>query len=118
MERIVDSLRSEIKGRLIELGRSGLRQLAQRSLPVGSIASRHTSCESPTRGDVAAAINYARETGILAPGWLADLEVISGDYFGAAEDRIADIRSELTPLGSQVVHASGTFAGRGDGGTA
>ncbi|MBO0686035.1 MAG: amidohydrolase family protein, partial [Candidatus Dormibacteraeota bacterium] len=55
--------------------------------------------------------------GMLAPGWLADLAVLSADYFTVPEDGIRDIRSELTLLGGRVVHASGPFAGLEDGGT-
>jgi predicted amidohydrolase YtcJ len=49
--------------------------------------------------------------GVLAPGWLADLAVLSADYFTVPEDEIPRIGSELTVLGGVVVHASPAFAG-------
>ncbi len=49
--------------------------------------------------------------GRLAPGYFADLAVLSDDYFGVPEDEIPSIRSELTVVGGQVVHASEAFRG-------
>jgi predicted amidohydrolase YtcJ len=43
-------------------------------------------------------------------GQLADLAVLSDDYFSVAEDRIADITSVLTLLGGVPVHASDEFS--------
>ncbi len=51
--------------------------------------------------------------GGLAPGMLADLVVLSQDYFGVEEDEIPSIRSELTLLGGEVVFASSSFSGVG-----
>ena len=48
--------------------------------------------------------------GQIAVGQLADLAVLSDDYFNVADDRIADITSVLTLLGGRPVHASNEFA--------
>jgi predicted amidohydrolase YtcJ len=48
--------------------------------------------------------------GQIKVGQLADLAVLSDDYFNVADDRIADITSVLTLLGGRPVHASGDFS--------
>ena len=48
--------------------------------------------------------------GILAPGQLADLAVLSEDYFTVPDDQIKGIESVLTVMGGQVVHATDAFA--------
>lgn len=48
--------------------------------------------------------------GALAPGQLADVAVLSKDFFSVDEEEIKTIESELTLLGGQVVHAQGRFA--------
>jgi predicted amidohydrolase YtcJ len=48
--------------------------------------------------------------GQIKVGQLADLAVLSDDYFNVVEDRIADITSVLTLLGGKPVHASGDFS--------
>jgi predicted amidohydrolase YtcJ len=45
-----------------------------------------------------------RSKGVLAPGYLADLAVLSEDYFSVAEERIPTIRSVLTMVGGRVVY--------------
>ena len=49
--------------------------------------------------------------GTLEPGRLADVAVLSGDYFTCDEDAIPDIRAELTLVGGTPVHASAAFQG-------
>ena len=49
--------------------------------------------------------------GMLAPGRLADLAVLSADYFSVPEEDIPGITADLTIVGGQVVHASPWFAG-------
>ena len=48
--------------------------------------------------------------GQIKAGQLADIAVLSDDYFNVADDRIADITSVLTLLGGRAVHASGDFS--------
>ena len=48
--------------------------------------------------------------GQIKVGQLADLAVLSDDYFNVVDDRIADITSVLTLLGGRPVHASGDFS--------
>jgi len=47
--------------------------------------------------------------GQIKVGQLADLAVLSDDYFNVPEDQIQDITSVLTLLGGKVVHADGDF---------
>ncbi|MGH2872039.1 MAG: amidohydrolase family protein, partial [Solirubrobacteraceae bacterium] len=46
-----------------------------------------------------------QQRGRLAPGQLADLLVLSDDYFQVGEDEIPEIRPELTLVGGRVAHA-------------
>ena len=48
--------------------------------------------------------------GQIKVGQLADLAVLSDDYFNVADERIADITSVLTLLGGRPVHASSDFS--------
>ena len=48
--------------------------------------------------------------GRLVPGQLADLVVLSADYFTVPEDEIQDITALLTMLGGRVVHGAGDYA--------
>ena len=54
--------------------------------------------------------NEVGKKGQIKAGQLADLAVLSGDYFGVAEGEIAQLRSVLTLLGGRVVHGEGDFA--------
>ncbi|VVE90726.1 amidohydrolase [Pandoraea bronchicola] len=47
--------------------------------------------------------------GQIKVGQLADLAVLSADYFGVPEDEIQDITSVLTLLGGKVVYGDGDF---------
>jgi predicted amidohydrolase YtcJ len=48
--------------------------------------------------------------GALVPGQLADLAVLSGDYFSVPEEEIKRLESVLTLVGGKPVHASAEFA--------
>jgi predicted amidohydrolase YtcJ len=48
--------------------------------------------------------------GTIAPGQLADLAVLSGDYFSMPEEQIKGLEAVLTILGGKPVHAAGAFA--------
>lgn len=49
--------------------------------------------------------------GEIKVGQLADLAVLSDDYFSVADDKIQDITAVLTILGGKVVHGAGEFGG-------
>lgn len=49
--------------------------------------------------------------GRITAGQLADLAVLSADYFTVPEDEIKGIESVLTIMGGTIVHGSGGFAG-------
>jgi predicted amidohydrolase YtcJ len=48
--------------------------------------------------------------GTLAPGQLADLAVLSADYFSIPEEEIKHLESVLTVVGGNIVHASDEFS--------
>ena len=48
--------------------------------------------------------------GMLQPGMLADLAVLSEDYFSIPVERIKDLESVLTVVGGKVVYGAGPFA--------
>jgi len=54
------------------------------------------------------------ERGRLDVGMLADLAVLSDDYFSVAEDAIRGLAADLTLVDGRVVHANGAFAGLAD----
>jgi predicted amidohydrolase YtcJ len=47
--------------------------------------------------------------GTLAPGKLADLVVLNGDYFSMAVDEVKDLESLLTMVGGKIVYAAGPY---------
>jgi predicted amidohydrolase YtcJ len=47
--------------------------------------------------------------GMIAPGMLADLTVLSADYFSVPEEDIKCIESMLTIVGGNVVYGAGEF---------
>ena len=49
--------------------------------------------------------------GAIAPGQLADLAVLSADYFSVPEEQIKAIESVLTMVAGKVVYGSAEFAG-------
>jgi predicted amidohydrolase YtcJ len=49
--------------------------------------------------------------GAIAPGHLADLAVLSADYFSVPEEEIKGIESVLTLVGGKVVYGADDFAG-------
>lgn len=51
--------------------------------------------------------------GKIAVGYLADLAVLSEDFFSVPDDRIKAIESVLTVLGGNVVHGAGPFTDLG-----
>ncbi|MEY9859360.1 putative amidohydrolase YtcJ [Catenulispora sp. GAS73] len=53
-----------------------------------------------------------RLRGALEPGMLADLAVLSADYFSVPEAELADLESVLTVVGGKVVYEGGPYAAR------
>src|SRR6202048_351509 len=51
-----------------------------------------------------------RKKGALAPGQLADLAVLSADYFSIPEEEIKQLESLLTVVGGKVVYATAEFS--------
>lgn len=54
--------------------------------------------------------NEQGSKGAVEPGQLADLAVLSEDYFSVPEERIQHLESVLTLLGGKVVHATNEFS--------
>jgi predicted amidohydrolase YtcJ len=74
------------------------------------IPSREQALRIYTEGSAWFAHDENRR-GRLMPGMLADLAVLSDDYFSVSISDIAKIRSQLTMVGGQIVYASGPFSG-------
>lgn len=53
--------------------------------------------------------NEEGKKGQIKAGQLADLALLSDDYFGVAESEIVHLRAVLTMLGGKVVHGEGDF---------
>lgn len=48
--------------------------------------------------------------GRIAPGQLADVAVLSSDYFAVPEEEIKEIEAVLTIMGGRIVHGSGEYS--------
>jgi predicted amidohydrolase YtcJ len=73
------------------------RMSRQRALECYTAGSAWLSFEETSRGR-------------LTPGAYADFAVLSEDYFAVPEDHIPLIRSELTVVGGEIAHSTGTVA--------
>lgn len=73
------------------------------------IPSREEALRIYTEGSAWFAHDEGRR-GRLIPGMLADLAVLSEDYFSVPVPRIAQIESLLTMVGGKIVYAAGPFA--------
>ena len=74
------------------------------------IPSREAALRIYTEGSAWFAHDENRR-GRLMPGMLADLAVLSDDYFTVSVSDIVKIKSLLTMVGGQIVYASGPFSG-------
>jgi predicted amidohydrolase YtcJ len=74
------------------------------------IPSREEALRIYTEGSVWFAHDENRR-GRLMPGMLADLAVLSDDYFTVPISDIAKIKSLLTVVGGEIVYAAGPFSG-------
>lgn len=70
---------------------------------------RTTALELYTRGSAWFSGDEEKK-GRLAPGLLADLAVLSADYFSVPDEAVKGIESVLTIMDGKIVHGSGAFA--------
>ncbi len=56
-------------------------------------------------------VNEDDRKGMLAPGYLADLAILSDDFFGVPEEDISSIESLCTVVGGRVVYAAREYQG-------
>lgn len=75
-----------------------------------NLLDRHTALRLWTQGNTWFSHDEGRK-GQIADGQLADLALLSRDYFGVPEDEIGELYAELTVMNGRVVHGSGDFAG-------
>jgi predicted amidohydrolase YtcJ len=73
------------------------------------IPSREAALRIYTEGSAWFSHDETRR-GRLAPGMLADMAVLSEDYFTVPVPRIAQIKSLLTVVGGKIVYAAGPFS--------
>jgi predicted amidohydrolase YtcJ len=73
------------------------------------IPSREEALRLYTEGSAWFAHDESRR-GRLLPGMLADLAVLSDDYFNVPLLRIAQIESLMTMVGGRIVYAAGPFS--------
>lgn len=74
-----------------------------------NLLDRHTALRLWTASNTWFSHDEGRK-GQIALGQLADLALLSRDYFTVPEDDIADLHAELTVMDGRIVHASGDFA--------
>jgi predicted amidohydrolase YtcJ len=94
-----------------------IRRMLQTGIPVGGAQiysgdnrmSREEALRLWTHGS-AWFSNEQASKGTLEPGKVADLAVLSADYFSVAEERIKSLESVLTLLGGRPVYAAAEFA--------
>jgi predicted amidohydrolase YtcJ len=74
----------------------------------GQALTRYSALWAATRGG-AWLTGDERQRGSLEPGKWADLAILDADPLGCAEERIADIRSDLTVVGGRIAYDSGAL---------
>lgn len=75
----------------------------------GNRLSRETALELWTAGSAWFSSDHGRK-GAIKTGQLADLAVLSDDYFSVPDEAIKGIESVLTVVGGKIAHASDEFA--------
>jgi predicted amidohydrolase YtcJ len=75
-----------------------------------NLLDRETALRLYTRAG-AELTGEAGSKGILAEGYLADLAVLSGDYFSLPAEEISRIESVLTVTGGKIVYAAADYEG-------
>ncbi|MFJ6940577.1 amidohydrolase [Streptomyces sp. NPDC101132] len=78
--------------------------------PAANLLDRQTALELYTRGG-ARLTGEDGTKGMLREGFLADLAVLSADYFTVPEAAIPGIESVLTVVGGRIVHAAAEYEG-------
>jgi predicted amidohydrolase YtcJ len=76
--------------------------------PRQNCLDRHTALRSWTEANTWFSNEQGRR-GAIQVGQLADLAVLSADYYSIAEEQIRALSSVLTVLGGEVVHGAGPF---------
>jgi hypothetical protein len=94
------SLRWMLDGRTVD----GIETRGAEEIP-----SREAALRLYTQGSAWFAHDDSRR-GRLVPGMLADLAVLSEDYFSVPLPRIAQIESLMTLVGGRIVYAAGPFS--------
>jgi predicted amidohydrolase YtcJ len=94
------SLRWMLDGRTVD----GIATRGSEEIP-----SREEALRLYTEGSAWFAHDEDRR-GRLMPGMLADLAVLSEDYFSVPVSRVAQIRSLLTMVGGRIVYAAAPFS--------
>ena len=94
------SLRWMLDGRTVD----GIETRGAKEIP-----SREAALRIYTQGSAWFAHDESRR-GRLVPGMLADLAVLSEDYFSVPLPRIAQIESLITLVGGRIVYAAGPFS--------
>ena len=74
-----------------------------------NLLSRETALELYTKGS-AWFSNEQEKKGAITTGMLADLAVLSGDFFSMQEEEIKNIEADLTIVGGKIVYAKGDFS--------
>jgi predicted amidohydrolase YtcJ len=77
--------------------------------PIANRLDRETALRLWTEANTWFSIEQGKK-GQIKAGQLADLAVLSDDYFSVPEDQIVHLRSVLTLLGGRVVHGDGDYA--------
>jgi predicted amidohydrolase YtcJ len=78
--------------------------------PAQNRADRETALAMYTRAG-AALTGEEDVKGVLRPGFLGDLAILSHDYFTVPEEAIPHIESVLTVVGGRIVHAAADYEG-------
>ncbi|MET8947914.1 amidohydrolase [Streptomyces sp. NPDC004542] len=78
--------------------------------PPHNRVDRETALEMFTRAG-AALTGEQNLKGVLRPGFLGDLTVLSEDYFSVPDPEIAHIEALLTVVGGRIVYAAGEYEG-------
>jgi predicted amidohydrolase YtcJ len=74
-----------------------------------NIIDRNTALKLYTQGS-AKLIGLEKDRGMLKEGYLADVTLLSDDYFGTTNEKILKIEAEITIVNGKVVYAKNEFS--------